>query len=331
MGKTSIEWCEFSINPIRARNKATGRVGHFCEKISPGCGHCYASDWNEDRFGTKLPYLPVWRDSVEIFLDEGKLKEVERRKKPTTYFWCDMTDIFFDAHPDAWLDQCFATMARTPHHTHQVLTKRAGRMAAYLTAEAGARVWGLAGSGGLLGESQPWPQANVWLGVSVENQEAADERILHLLKIPAAVRFLSVEPLLESVDLSPWLYSGHDRAGMDRQYLSPLPGTDAAKNWHAKVDWVIVGGESGHDARPCQLDWIRSIRDQCEAAGVACFIKQLGACASDEVNGIAGRSLAVPEEASPLVSLRLRDPKGGDMSEWPDDLRVREFPETHHA
>jgi protein gp37 len=117
---------------------------------------------------------------------------------------------------------------------------------------------------------------NIWLGTSVENQETATKRIPHLLKAPATLRFLSCEPLLGPVDLRKWLFSNHDLASMDNQYLSPLPGTDAAQTWYSKVNWVIVGGESGHDARPCNVEWIRDIVRQCKDAGVPVFVKTVG-------------------------------------------------------
>lgn len=145
--------------------------------------------------------------------------------------------------------------------------------------------------------------SNLWMGTSVENQAAADERIPHLRYVPAVVRFLSVEPLLGPVD------------------DLPLAG----------IDWVIVGGESGPKARPCDVSWIRSIRDQCKAAGVPCFVKQLGAHVRD-LGAMAAHSFE-PEECWPAgtkqdgTTILLADKKGGDWSEWPEDLRVREFPQ----
>lgn len=154
--------------------------------------------------------------------------------------------------------------------------------------------------------------SGIWWGVSVEDQAAADERIPLLLQVPAVVRFLSVEPLLGPVDLR-----------LD-QYESP--GWFEYRN--NLLQWCIIGGESGPGARPCDLSWVRSLVAQCRAANVKAFVKQLGSCAGDPVNGVAGRSLQVPEEAAPLISKRLRDPKGGDWLEWEEGLRVREFPTT---
>ncbi len=184
----------------------------------------------------------------------------------------------------------------------------------------------------------PWPLPNVWLGTSVENQKAADKRISQLLKCPAAVRFLSCEPLLGPVDLrigttgvptnewgipvGPCGYHCDERVGhVDHQ--------------NQTLDWVIVGGESGPGARPCNTDWVRSIVKQCAAADVACFAKQLGA--NVEWSGVQGGYGDGPSNVWPTKSKSeettrgtwrrfLKDGKGGDPAEWPEDLRVRQFP-----
>jgi protein gp37 len=236
MGKTSIEWADHTINPIRARNIETGAVGHFCEKIGPECAYCYASDWNErvrpsgkHLIGTGLSFLPVNRAKVETFLDRSKLEEVMRRRKPTRYFWCDMTDLFGEWVPDEMIDACFAVMALTPHHTHMVLTKRADRMREYVRGIDGSaeraddlnraacaateglserfcRSYALSIDTGL--QRAGWPLPNVQLGVSAGNQPSADKQIPALLETPAAVRFLSAEPLLGPLDLSPYVKRG---------------------------------------------------------------------------------------------------------------------------
>jgi protein gp37 len=182
-----------------------------------------------------------------------------------------------------------------------------------------------------------WPLPNVWLGVSVEDQTTADERIPHLLATPAAVRFLSVEPLLGPVDLSCWLKPEHwtggglDECGPGAYYHRedcPCNGTGVMpQNLH----WVIVGGESGTGARPCRLEWIRSIVQQCAAAGVPCFVKQIGSrpeFASDHwpeglTSALWSSDLGVYDYPATK--------KGGDPTEWPDDLRVRQFPEARNA
>jgi protein gp37 len=144
---------------------------------------------------------------------------------------------------------------------------------------------------------------NVWLGVSVEDQPRADERIPYLLQTPAAVRFLSIEPLLGPV-------------GIDPRFITPIEGT--SQHGQRFIDWVIIGGESGHGARPCNLEWIRDLVRQCKAAGVACFVKQMGANLCDLDSSW--------REGDRVATFKLRDPKGGSPEEWPEDLRIREFP-----
>jgi protein gp37 len=293
VGKTSIEWTDFSVNPIRARNKATGSVGHFCEKISPGCGRCYASDWQhrftKDGKGTGLDYLPINRDKVELFLEPNALREVLRRRKPTKWFWCDMTDMFLNGVPDQWIDQCFAVMALTPQHTHMILTKRAERMADYVGDDPIRRGWtigkaadefgGLPTSNGYFGPTATWtwPLRNVWLGVSAEDQQRWNERVAFLKKCPAAVRFVSAEPLLGPIDGRNILWREDtigDPSTPGCSQTFPIPAED--DKGRPYIDWVIVGGESGSNARPMHPRWVRSLRDQCQAGGVVFFFKQWG-------------------------------------------------------
>lgn len=284
MGKTSIAWTDRSANPIRARHRVTGAVGWHCVKISPGCAHCYAAAMNGWR-GTGQPYTTRSTDEIELFFDTKPLEEISRlRNKRQRIFVCDMTDLFLDAIQDEWIDRIFAHVAFNWQHTYQVLTKRPERALVYFE-----RLNGRNGLCANLGDSSVcvWPLPNLHLGVSVEDQATANTRIPILLQIPAAVRFVSAEPLLSHVDLG-----------------LAITG----------LDWVIVGGESGRGARPCDLAWIRSIRDQCRAAGVPAFLKQLGSAPFDVA------------EADRLLDLGVRDPKGGDPAEWPADLRVREFP-----
>lgn len=342
MGETSIEWTDRSVNPIRARNKRTGAVGHYCELYSSGCAHCYASNFQPrfklPKFHGKQPPQPLTpdergcisvNDQLEVFLDTDVLGEVLRRRKPTKWFWCDMTDMFGWWVPDEWIDRCFAVMALTPQHTHQVLTKRAERMHACLQecriwnvlhefvgptisthddVERWCREHGVArnerdrrlgvinkGGGFYFGNQKQgydsWPLSNVWLGVSCENQAAADERIPWLLKTPATVRFVSAEPLLGPIDIAPWTgsllyqcrckeFGGYHRTESELIFSGGGDYTCPTCMSHCRVvqslDWVIVGGESGHGARPMHPDWARSLRDQCQAAGVAYFFKQWG-------------------------------------------------------
>lgn len=364
MGKTSIEWTEHSINPFRATNKlnvAQGndgkdeqpRHGHFCVKISDGCKNCYSSRM-QPRFST-FEFVMKNRDKVSLWLDESKLLEVLHRRKPTTYFWCDMTDMFLEDYPDEWIDKCFATMALTPQHTHQVLTKRAERMYRYFatsnviwekprtrepvhskdriddvlnaaSAIASDRISDLE----LLSIQDRWPLPNVHLGVSVEDQKTADERIPWLLKTPAAVRWVSYEPALGPVDFT--ALPSASGIGRCLDCLSNA-GVDPGALIPSKLDWIVVGGESGPGARPFDIQWARDAIAQCKTAGVPCFVKQLGSIPMvneeewrqlDRMPLLAARDHnRVP---AGIVPLAFADKKGGKIEEWPEDLRVREYP-----
>jgi protein gp37 len=310
MTKTPIQWTDFSVNPFRFRNKETGKVGHHCTKISPGCKFCYSSKLQTGPYLSGLAFIEENKSKGEFFLDENVLQQVLRRKKPARIFWEDMSDMFLEDYPDEWIDRCFAAMTLTPHLTHQVLTKRGQRLREYMTGKHYEGVMTAMRHRGIDVAAIRWPLPNVWLGVSVEDQQRADERIPLLLQTPAAVRFLSVEPLLGPVDLSPWLACGPEKA---EWFLAHYGDSQP-------LSWIIAGGESGPSARPCDVAWIRSIVQQCKAASVPCFVKQLGKCA---VSAEDGRRMNL--DAS--IMLDLGDPKGGDMEEWPADLRVREMPE----
>jgi protein gp37 len=259
--KTSIEWTDATWNPV------TG-----CTKVSPGCDHCYAETLAERFRGTPGHY---YERGFDVQLRPEKLDQPLRWRRPRRVFVNSMSDLFHDDVPDDYIARVFAVMALAPQHTFQVLTKRHGRMRSLLnqtgpqsfrtsiTIEqaAMARPW-QPGSG--LTVSVEWPLPNVWLGVSVENQQWADIRIPALLDTPAAVRFLSCEPLLGPVDLTDaiWPEGSADECTPDRCTCG--------------IDWVIVGGESGRGARPMHPDWARSLRDQCAAAGVPFLFKQWG-------------------------------------------------------
>ena len=174
----------------------------------------------------------------------------------------------------------------------------------------------------LLGWENGETPINIWLGVSVEDQQRADERISELLKIPAKVKFLSVEPLLGPIDLGHSFPCGYYCDSGER-FGDPWYGHHDHSFWtpgrKPEVDWVIVGGESGPKARPCNIEWIRSIVGQCKAASVPCFVKQLGSNPQFEAEGTRG-------EGPMNCIAHFKHKKGGDPSEWPEDLRVREFP-----
>lgn len=290
--RSAIEWTDASWNPIRARNTGTRKVGWHCEHATTGCVFCYAEGFNL-RLGTGLPFKPGHRENVELFLDEKMLTQPLRWKRPRKVFVCSMTDLFADFVPDEWIDRMFAVMALTPQHTYQVLTKRANRMRQWFTADRADTV-GLA----MLtivdripyGHRRvPWSLPNVWLGVSTERQKEADERIPELLATPAAVHFISAEPLLGPLDLTHISFGEgdprHKRQALTGQAYLYAEGIDRNPDMTvltklekpmARLDWVIVGGESGHEARPMHPEWARSLRDQCAAAGVPFFFKQWG-------------------------------------------------------
>jgi protein gp37 len=205
--KTKIEWTDATWTPLRARHRDTGKLGWHCQKVSAGCENCYAERFNR-RLGTGGDYRVKDRDRLELFLDERMLTQPLRWKKPRQVFVCSTTDLFADFVPDEMIDQVFAVMSLASQHTYQVLTKRAERMQQYLSnpdlEDRLTELWQ-----GDDPDKQTWnvmlPLKNCWLGVSVEDQKTADERIPWLLKTPAVVRWISYEPALGSVDLRRYL------------------------------------------------------------------------------------------------------------------------------
>ncbi len=285
--RTGIEWTGSTWTPIRARHRKTGKLGWHCVHASEGCRHCYAETMN-GRLGTGLPFKPGHARDIEIFLDERMLLQPLRWKQPRPIFVCSMTDLFADFVSDEMIDDIFAVMALTPQHTYQVLTKRAARMRAYVTALAEGqrrlavdlvqfqRAYGSA-------FNFPCPLPNVWLGVSTEDQAAADQRVPDLLATPAAIRFVSAEPLLGPIDFTA-ICAGYyfiDALAGFKYHDSPQPSPTERC---ASLDQIIVGGESGPRARPMHPAGPRSIRDQCAAAGTAFFFKQWGEFAPTERN-----------------------------------------------
>lgn len=304
---TSIEWAALGLgkgaswSPVRARNLVTRNIGWFCEKVSDGCSRCYAERLNRDRFGTMLPYKPGHRADVEIYLDEKTLLQPPHWRAPRGVFVCSMTDLFGDWVPDEWIDKILAVAALCPQHRFAVLTKRSARMRAYMSnSETKGRIGAIVfvdklRSGAADAESyrsqegRLWPLPNVWLLVSAENQQRADERIPELLATPAAVRGVSIEPMLGPVDLrqisdrktfsldaldGTRCFPYDERSFDERGFVTAWCCRD--DDAFSKLDWIIVGGESGPSARPMNPAWARDLRDQCAATGTAFHFKQWG-------------------------------------------------------
>ncbi|HEY0641267.1 MAG TPA: phage Gp37/Gp68 family protein [Pseudonocardiaceae bacterium] len=323
-----IEWTDATWNPVLG-----------CTKVSPGCDRCYAMrsvhrmEHNPNAtvsaaaagLAAYRPGVgPVWTNLVRTLPD--RLDQPLRWRRPRRVFVNSLSDLFHDGVPDEFIARVFAVMRLAEQHTFQVLTKRPGRMRSLLgdplfEGTVHAMCQALA-NGGHLRDFTPgwrWPIPNVWIGVSVESQRWADVRVPVLLDIPAAVRWISAEPLLGPVDLSPWLprrferdqggyeVHGRDVFGADKRLMSGLP-----------VGWVVVGGESGPGARPMHPDWARSLRDQCATAGVPFLFKQWG-----EHTAVLGG------DAPPHVWVRHADGRTGtegdalaDGSDWVGVYRV---------
>lgn len=339
---TGIAWTGRTWNPTRG-----------CSRTSPGCLNCYAERVAARFCGPGQPYEGLvsihkkgdrtearWNGQTRFV--EHALAEPLRWRKPARVFVDSMSDLFHDGFSNEQIAAVFGVMAACPQHTFQVLTKRAERMGHWFRWVAkraqknapadrenpwwpvrdvladGAR--GLStnsrAAGGYLmgGGGQAWPLPNVHIGVSVENQETADERVPWLMEVPAAVRFVSLEPLLEWVDLEN-VHPFHLKRDPEKEN-DPIIRLDALRGHlkgpdemqDGKIDWVIIGGESGGKARLFNPTWAKDMVSVCRAAGVPVFVKQMG--------------------SNPLsvTGVKLRDKAGADPAEWPEELRVQEFP-----
>lgn len=302
---TTIEWTQRPGTKGETWNPTTG-----CNKVSQGCKNCYAEVMHKRLRAMHQPkYQRHFSDGVVTHADT--LTIPLGWKKPRTVFVNSMSDLFHADVPFAFIDQVFAIMALTPQHTYQILTKRPERMAEYLnTRDTDVYFHTFLPKEYLLARvGEDWETfiyeanykhgnlPNVWVGTSVENQATANERIPHLLRTPAAVRFLSCEPLLGPVNLGQWLqrcpYTKHvDGRSHGLKWMGDDPYTECVwcgevrsapsgmvvgtKRTINDIHWVITGGESGPKARPVHPDWARTLRDQCQAAGVPFFFKQWG-------------------------------------------------------
>jgi protein gp37 len=332
-----IAYLDATWNPLAMR----------CDRVLAGCANC----WHLP-LANRMAHNPVISAAARAayaggapYLDERKLTLPLHWKKPRRMGVQFVSDLFHENVPDEWIDRVFAVMALADWHTYLILTKRPERMAEYFTSNSDARIDTITMAIHELRASDPerydravseWmnrgfcdgkgplPLPNVLLGTSVENQQAADERIPHLLATPAAVRFLSMEPLLGAVNLH--VASDFSGSGHGPSWMLPIPS--GAGGMTKTINWVVVGGESGPKARPCELQWIRNIVKQCQDASVPVFVKQLGArpsgtpCVKSEPLG-DGLVRTMRELAEVEA---IRHSKGADMTEWPEDLRVQQFP-----
>jgi protein gp37 len=320
--KSKIEWTDASWNPTRG-----------CSLVSAGCTNCYAmkvaGGVAKAAYGgltRRTGGRTVWTGEVRLVPE--MLNQPLHWRKPRRIFVDSMSDLFHTDVPDEYIRSVFEVMAHGNWHTYQILTKRPERMAGFVSA---------------LREEAPdsfdLGMRHIWLGTSVEDQAAADERIPYLLRTPAAVRFVSCEPLIGPVDLEsvplPGFVAGHyGLRGVAQPVSEKETEPDDWKYWSrrdSKVDWVIVGGESGPNARPCNVGWIRDIVRQCREANVPCFVKQVGSvpfgsAILDSNDELWDAPLEWSGDGVGTYRPQLRDRKGGDPAEWPEDLRVQEYP-----
>lgn len=288
MADTKITWTDKVWNPV------TG-----CTKISEGCRNCYAEGLFK-RFGKQWGH-----DFNEIICKSERLNEPLKWKKSSKIFVCSMGDLFHDEVPEIYLWHVFDAMWRSAQHTYLILTKRPKNMKRFFERiddnHPNGPSWNLC------------PSPNIWLGVTAENQKEADRRIPILLNTPAAKRFVSIEPMLEGVDIKHYLDGMPEPCGGGINYVSKEMASDACcpemegmpiaqePEWQQTsppLSWVIVGAESGSKRRPCNIEWIRDIVRQCKEASVPVFVKQME---------IKGKITTNPNY-------------------WPEDLRIQEFP-----
>lgn len=365
--KTGISWTNSTWNAIRG-----------CTRVSSGCVMCYAekrayrilqqqkgmqAKAEAEGKTVKLPLAydgtvrlsgtgePRW--TGEIQLAPHLLDQPLRWTKPRLIFVNSMSDLFHENVPFSYVAAVFGVMAAAKHHNFQVLTKRPERAAVFFAwlrnhgpdpvSRCNIEMENLLPNHDGSGDSEPWPLRNVWLGVSVEDQKTADERIPLLLGLPAHVRWVSYEPAVGGVDFdlprceicdesdsltedgAPWC-SEHETECSYGHWLDPLNGG---------LNWIVVGGESGakDKVRPFNIEWARSTIKQCSDNGVACFVKQMGTVPYQdnefpEDTPYAGIKLIGDIEKPGLCFPPGPGKKGGLMEQWPENLRVQEWPDT---
>lgn len=303
---TKISWTDETWNPV---------VG--CTKVSAGCQNCYAEKmaYRLKMMGQSKYFSVVdtfrgehlWTN--KIYCDESALDKPLHWRKPRRIFVCSMGDLFHPAVPFEFVDKVMFAIYRSYKlgHTFQILTKRPERMLKYFSGDVDMRILNLfrtSNSEKYTSETRLTDSigtlSRVWLGVSVENQKAADERIPILLQIPAAVRFVSVEPMLEAINL------------LDLNGIMAMGGI-----YGAYLDWVIIGCESGPKRRECKIEWVRDLTNQCKAANVPVFVKQLSLRGCRKCRFLPCTHLHGHKQIN-IVSHK--------PEEWPEDLQVQEWP-----
>lgn len=277
MATTKIEWAERVWNPV------TG-----CDKVSPGCQNCYA-----ERMAKRLRGRHGYPkdEPFKVTLHPDRLDQPLKWRKPSRIFVCSMGDLFHEDVPDEFIDQIFFKIVRAKRHNFLILTKRPLRMWKYIETFRVPITTG----------SYHKDFEHLWLGVTAENQEQADKRIPILLQIPAAVRFVSIEPMLEGISLAKWCHPEEE---------------ETTHIFGETFDWVIVGAESGAKRRPPQIEWIENIVEQCRNADVPIFVKQIEMeCLNPDCN-----------HRYPKFGKENHGHLSKDPSEWPEQLRIRQYP-----
>ncbi len=315
MAKTYITWTDYTWNPWQG-----------CHKVSSGCKNCYM--YTEKNLYGQDPATVVRSKDATFYAPLKWEKAAAASGVQQKVFACSWSDFFIE-EADSWRDEALAIMALTPHLTYQILTKRPERMLPYITlTETPANI--LWAAGHLIKDMNKnqwgsityhgdgvwkiqWPLSNVWLGVSVEDHEAADIRIPLLLQVPATLQFLSLEPLLAPVNLD--------------RFLGQMPEDEDGAPYPGNISWCIIGGESGPQARPCHLGWIASLIGQCQAMDTAVFVKQFGKYAYD-YHTVQDLNRNITTQCKGCMQCRYvtKDSKGADIEEFPENIRIREFP-----
>jgi len=307
---SKIQWTHNTFNPW---------IG--CSKVSEGCRFCYAEELMDHR-RHRVEWGPNGDRSKTASSTWGEPLRWNRAAKQEgvryRVFCASLADVFEDRDDlHLWREELFELIRQCSSLDWLLLTKRPENISKWIPWQ----------------NEKPWD--HVWLGTSIENQSTADERIPYLLNVPAVCHFLSIEPLLGPINFRT-IPTFEDGQAFFRDALNKYdwhPNWEMNESWSGSgIDWVIVGGESGSKARPCNVEWIRDIVDQCRAAGVAPFVKQLGANveASDVIDAADQFPCPVGVSLAPRPNARvhLKHPKGGDPDEWPEDLRVRELPKV---